>query len=83
MTSGIPLISNFHPSKYLPITYLYVKVNNKKGAFSPLVSVFDVDRRACIAFIPRMQGMGKLVKLSVSVDARMSIIEYEHLRDGV
>ena len=39
----------------------------------PLISVFDVDRRACFVFIPRREE--KLVNISVSVDGRMSILD--------
>ena len=46
---------------------------NRKGCVFPLIAVFDVDRRACFVFI---QGrMGKLVNISVSVYARMPILD--------
>ena len=38
-----------------------------------LISVFDVDRRACFAFIPRREG--NLVNISVSLDNRMPILD--------
>ena len=44
----------------------------KRVRFS-LISVFDVDKRACFVFISRREG--KLVNISVSVDARMPILD--------
>ena len=48
----------------------------KKRCVSDLIPAFDVDRRACFAFIARREGkLGKLVNISVSVDARMPILD--------
>ena len=48
---------------------MHIKVKNKKGCVLTLISVFDVYRRARFVFIPIRDG--KLVNISVFVDARM------------
>ena len=48
------------------------KIKIKRSIF-PLISVVDVKRRACFVFIPRREG--KLVNISVSVDAIMLTLD--------
>ena len=51
---------------------ILAQVKNKRCLFS-LIFVFDVDILAYFLFIPRRDG--KLVKISISVDARMPIFD--------
>ena len=56
-----------HSKKIFLLDFLLEKV-------FALISVFDFDRRVCFTFIPR-GWVEKLVNISVSVDARMLILD--------
>ena len=69
VTPGTPPISDFYPSKYFPMICLS-RQKIKKVRFS---SNFCIWRRYASVFCVYSKGEGKLVNISVSVDARRTI----------